>query len=71
MRINGRTRFFSVLESTKCPKCCKEKEKGCAFCTDCLEKLPSDIVQDLKEPHDFTQVAAFADATIFLMTDWR
>ena len=60
-----------IFESTKCPRCCDPKPQGRIFCEDCLDKLPADLVRDLNEKDTHTKVAAYADATQYLMHEWR
>jgi predicted amidophosphoribosyltransferase len=58
-------------EADKCPNCKEPKKNGQPFCQRCLDQLPTDLLYDFNQPHEFTQAAAFADACIFLMNDWR
>lgn len=60
-----------IMKSAKCPRCCEPKPVGNVFCNTCLEKLPTDLVSDLNEKDTYTRVVAYADATQFLMTEWR
>ena len=58
-------------KSNKCHNCKEIKENGLPFCNHCLDSLPTDILHDLRSTEELTKVAAFADATLFLMNDWR
>jgi hypothetical protein len=60
-----------IVKSPKCPRCCEPKPIGNVFCTNCLEKLPTDLASDLNEKDTYTRVVAYADATQFLMNEWR
>lgn len=71
MNSYDKTLVINACKSPVCPHCKKEKEKGSPFCKDCISKLPKDIEYDLTEPDNYTQVAAYADAAIYLMHDWR
>jgi len=65
-------KYIKVVEnSDSCGQCKKEKPKGQLFCQNCLAKLPEDITHDLSDIEVYTRVAAYADATIYLMNDWE
>jgi len=64
-------KFEIASKSNKCHNCKEIKENGCPFCNRCLDYLPTDVQYYLKSTEELTKVAAFADATLFLMNDWR
>jgi hypothetical protein len=60
-----------IVNSLRCPRCCDPKLIGQVFCNNCFEKLPKDLVGDLYSPNNYVKVAAYADATQYLMHEWR
>jgi len=71
MTYNSNLVLDRIVKSAKCPRCCEPKPIGNVFCTTCFEKLPTDLASDLTEKDSYTRVVAYADATQFLMTEWR
>ena len=63
--------LHKIYKSAKCPRCCQPKPQDKMFCEECFEKLPRDIIQDLAGTDHYTQVVAYADATQYLMHEWR
>jgi hypothetical protein len=65
------TKVETVVKSKVCPHCKDGKLAGALFCPRCMELLPNDLVHDLNSNEPYTLVAAYTDATLFLMNDWR
>jgi predicted amidophosphoribosyltransferase len=63
--------LHKIFVSAKCPRCCQPKPQDRMFCEECCDKLPADLIRDLNEQDTYTRVVAYADATQYLMHEWR